>query len=96
MTKVNDITYIGVDMAKSKFDICINNGDFSSSVYNSYSNDLDGFFNFFILLESVNHFENIRIGVEATSTYMINFQKYLDSHKIKYILINPSKLHHFI
>ena len=96
MTNIDDITYIGVDIAKIKFDVCINNGNFSNCVYESYSNNLDGYFNFFLLLESINHLKNIRIGLEATSTYMINFQKYLDSNKMKYILINPKKLHHFI
>lgn len=96
MTNTVVITYIGVDIAKLKFDVCINNGNFSSCVYKSYSNDLDGFFEFFSLLESVNHFKNIRIGLEATSTYMVQLQKYMDSHKMKYILINPKKLHHFI
>ncbi len=96
MANINDISHIGVDIAKDKFDICLNNGNFSSCVYQSYSNNLDGFFNFFSFLESANHLENIRIGLEATSTYMINLQKYLDTHKIKYILINPRKLNHFI
>lgn len=96
MTNINDISYIGVDIAKDKFDICLNNGDYSNSVYDSFSNNLDGFFNFFSFLESTNHFNNIRIGLEATSTYMVNLQKYMDSHKIKYNLINPQKLHHYI
>lgn len=96
MTKINDISYIGVDIAKDKFDVCIYNGNYSDCVYKSYSNDLDGFFDFFSLLESVNHFKNIRIGLEATSTYMFNLQKYMDSYMIKYNLINPLKLHHYI
>ncbi len=96
MTNINDITYIGVDIAKDKIDICINNGNSSGHVYSSYSNNLDGFLNFFLLANSINHLKNIRIGLEATSTYMIALQKYLDLHEIKYILINPNKLHHFI
>lgn len=96
MNDTSDITYIGVDIAKLKFDICINNGDFSDCVYNSYDNNISGFFDFLSLLESVNHLKDIRIGLEATSTYMVNLQKYLDKNKIKYILINPSKLHHYI
>ncbi|MDO8454094.1 MAG: transposase [Sulfurimonas sp.] len=96
MTNINDITYIGVDIAKLKFDVCLHNGNFSNCVYESYSNDFDGFFNFFSFLESANLLQNIRLGLEATSTYMVNLQKYLDSHSIKYILINPSKLHHYI
>ncbi len=96
MTNTNDITYIGVDIAKLKFDICLHNGNFSNCVYESYSNNFDGFFNFFSFLESANLLVNIRLGLEATSTYMVNLQKYLDSHSIKYILINPSKLHHYI
>jgi transposase len=67
----NNVSYIGVDIAKSKFDICLFNGNFSNCVYESFSNDMDGFYNFFSLLQSVNHLENIRIGMEATSTYMI-------------------------
>jgi len=96
MNELTNISYIGVDIAKNKFDICVFNGNFSSCVYESFPNNMDGFFDFFSLLDSVNHFENIRIGFEATSIYMVNLQKYLDSHKVKYILINPKKLHHFI
>ena len=95
MTNKN-ITYIGVDIAKSKFDICIYNGNFSSCVYHSFTNDKDGFYDFFSLLFSVNDFENIRIGLEATSTYMINFQIKLDTENIKYILLNPKRLSHYI
>jgi len=50
MNNINEVTYIGVDIAKSKFDICIYNGNFSSCVYQSYSNDLDGFKNFSLYL----------------------------------------------
>ena len=92
---LKDITYIGVDIARSKFDICLYNGNFSNCVYESYSNNFDGFFDFFSLLESVNHLENIRIGLEATSVYMAELQKYMDKNKIKYIVINPKKIFHF-
>jgi transposase len=90
------ISYIGIDIAKLKFDVCFHNGDYASCIFDSFSNDLDGFFDFFSFLESINHLKNIRIGIEATSTYMIPLQKYLDSHKIKYIIINPKKIHHYI
>ena len=96
MTNINDISYIGIDIAKSKFDICLYSGNYSDCVYQSYTNDLDGFFELFSFIESVNHLENIRIGFEATSTYMIALQKYLDNHKVKYILINPKRLSHFV
>ena len=96
MTNISDISYIGVDIAKKTFDICLHDGNYSSCVYQSYSNDLDGFYELFSFLESVNHLENIRLGLEATSTYMIQLQKYLDTHKMRYILINPRQIHHFI
>lgn len=96
MSKINDISYIGIDIAKSKFDVCVFNGNYANCVYNSYTNNLDGFYELFCLLESVNNLDSIRIGFEATSTYMNNLQKYLDNHKIKYILINPMRLKHFI
>ena len=96
MNDSKNFRYIGVDIAKSKFDVCLYDGNFSSCVYNSYTNDLDGFLELFSFLESITHLEDIRIGMEATSTYMVNLQKILDLHKIKYILINPKKLHHFI
>jgi transposase len=38
----------------------------------------------------------VRLGFEATSTYMVGLQKYFDSLNLKYILINPKKIHHFI
>lgn len=96
MTHLNVISYIGVDIAKEKFDICLYDSNFSNCVYSSYSNNLDGFFEFLSFINSVNVIENVRIGFEATSTYMIQLQKYLDSLNSKYILINPRQLHHFI
>jgi len=96
MTNTNDILFIGVDIAKLKFDICIYNGNFSSCEYETFSNDLDGFFNFLSLIKSKTNFKNIRIGFEATSMYMVALQKYLDSNNIKYILINPTKIYHYV
>ena len=92
----NDITYIGVDIAKEKFDICVYSGSSSSLVYETYSNDLDGFFSFLSLIKLKCSLENVRIGFEATSTYMTQLQIYLDKAKIKYILINPKQIHHYI
>ena len=92
----NDITYIGVDIAKDKFDICIYNGSSSSCVYETYSNNLDGFFNFLSLIKLKNDLEDVRIGFEATSTYMTQLQIYLDKSNVKYILINPKQIHHYI
>jgi len=94
MTK--HISYIGVDIAKSKFDICLYSGNFSSCVYESFTNDLDGFLNFSTFLKSANDLNNIKIGMEATSTYMIQLQKYLDTLEVSYLVINPKKIHHYI
>ena len=69
MSDIQEITYIGVDIAKSKFDICVYSGNFSSCIYKSFTNDLDGFYDFFSLLQSLNELKNIRVGMEATSTY---------------------------
>ena len=88
--------FIGIDIAKQKIDCCYYNGDLSSCVFDSFINNADGFFEFFSFITSISDIKNIRIGFEATSTYMIPLQKYLDSLKIKYILINPQKLHHYI
>ncbi|WP_324171723.1 IS110 family transposase [Sulfurimonas sp.] len=96
MLNKDNITLVGVDIAKSKFDICIYNGNFSSCKYESYSNDLEGFYNFFSLLNSINNLQDIRIGLEATSNYMYPLQKYLDLHSVRHILINPKQLHHYI
>jgi len=96
MNEQKFISYIGVDIAKKKFDVCLYDGNFSSCVYKSFTNDLDGFLELFSFINSANILEDIRIGFEATSTYMVNLQKYLDSYNIKYILINPKKLKHFI
>ncbi|WP_294963955.1 transposase [Sulfurimonas sp.] len=81
------ITYVGIDMAKNKFDICIYDGDFSNCIYETYSNNDDGFSQLLSYFNSINHLVGFRIGVEATSTYMIELQKFLDSQKIRYILI---------
>lgn len=88
--------FIGIDISKQKIDICYFNGDYSTSVFDSFVNNIDGFFDLFSYISSISDLKNIRIGFEATSTYMIQLQKYLDSLSIKYILINPKKLHHYI
>lgn len=90
------ISYIGIDVAKTKFDVCVFNGDYSKFLYKSFSNDINGYFELFSYISFVNDVKNIRIGFEATSTYMIGLQKYFDSLKIKYVLINPKKIHHYI
>ena len=90
------ISYVGVDIAKDKIDICVYDGNSSNHVYHSYSNENNDFDNFLLLLSSINDLENIRIGFEATSTYMVNLQIFLDEHNIKYLLINPLRLSHFI
>ena len=46
MTNTNDISYIGVDIAKDKLDICLHDGNYSNCVYDSFSNNLDGFMNY--------------------------------------------------
>jgi len=43
MNELTNISYIGVDIAKNKFDICVFNGNFSSCVYESFPNNMDGF-----------------------------------------------------
>jgi len=73
---LNNITYIGVDIAKEKFDICIYDSNFSSSVYETYSNNIEGFDNFLSLIKSSNDLKYIRVGMEATSTYMTQLQIY--------------------
>ena len=93
---LNNITYIGVDIAKEKFDICIYDSNFSSSVYETYSNNIEGFDNFLSLIKSSNDLKYIRVGMEATSTYMTQLQIYLDNLNVKYILINPKQIHHYI
>jgi transposase len=93
---MSNISFVGVDIAKSKIDVCLYDSNFSNCVYATYKNDSLGFLELFSLLESVNIIKHIRIGFEATSTYMVNLQKFLDSLSVKYILINPKKLHHFI
>jgi len=64
MAKINDISYIGIDIAKDKFDVCLYNGKYANCVYQSYSNNLDGFYELFSFLESVNHLCNLRLGIE--------------------------------
>lgn len=88
--------YIGVDIAKNKFDVCLYKGDYLNSLYDSFSNDSQGFLKFLSFISSLYDLKSVKIGFEATSTYMVNFQMFLDSFDINYILINPAKLSHYI
>jgi len=90
MNDLTNIRYIGVDIAKEKFDVCLYDGNFSSCVYKTCLNNLDGFLELFSFLKSITYLKDIRLGMEATSTYMVNLQKFLDSHEINDLIKKTS------
>jgi transposase len=86
--------YVGVDVSKSKLDICIYDGvktDYLTILNNEES--IKGFIEF---LKNDYSKYSYYFGYEATSTYMINLKKILSIYDIKQILINPFTMSHYL
>ena len=91
-----NMKFVGIDIAKSKFDVCIKGVDFDTSTFFSLPNNLKGFETLISLLAV--HCENsdFHLGFESTSTYMMPLQQYIEGNGITYTVVNTLSLSHFI
>ena len=78
--------YIGIDMAKKKFDYCIIDSELSVIKRGILINNIYGFSEF---LRIVRNYGNTKIGIESTGIYHVNLYTYLINNNCNIILLNP-------
>ena len=78
--------YIGIDMAKKKFDYCIIDSELSVIKKGILINNNNGFSEF---LRIIRNYKKIKIGIESTGIYHINLYTYLINNNCNIILLNP-------
>ena len=77
--------YIGIDIAKRKFDYCIINSEMNKLRTGIIINNSNGLREF---LGIIKIYGNIRIGMESTNIYHLNLYNYLINRYYKPVLLN--------
>ena len=77
--------YIGIDIAKRKFDYCIINSEMNKLRTGIIINNSNGLREF---LGIIKIYGNIRIGMESTNIYHLNLYNYLINRDYKPVLLN--------
>lgn len=82
---------VGIDISKFKHDcfIATENGHVIKDSF-SFENNEKGFSTFLKVLDSLDHSNEIRIGLEATGHYGTNLKIFLHDHNYSFIEFNPS------
>jgi transposase len=78
--------YIGIDMAKKKFDYCIIDSELSVIKMGVLINNIYGFSEF---LRIIKNYQDTKIGIESTGIYHVNLYTYLINNNCNIILLNP-------
>jgi len=78
--------YIGIDMAKKKFDYCIIDGELRIIKRGILINNNYGFIEF---LRIIRNYNNIKIGMESTNIYHVNLYNYLTENNYNTVILNP-------
>ena len=84
--------YVGIDVAKSKHDCCILNGDGEVFTSFTFTNDRFGFEK---LMSEIKRFSgkkdlsDVKIGLESTGHYSINITNYLLQKRLSVKIFNP-------
>jgi len=77
--------YVGIDIAKKKFDYCIIDSELSVIKRGILINNNYGFSEF---LRIIKNYRNIRIGMESTNIYHVNLYNYLIENNCSAIILN--------
>ena len=77
--------YIGIDIAKRKFDYCIINSKMNKLRTGIIINNSNGFREF---LGIIKIYDDIRIGMESTGIYHLNLYSYLIENGYNPVLLN--------
>lgn len=88
------MVYVGIDIAKNKFDVCIKGKTFDTSTFITLQNNNEGFNSLITFLASFG--KDFHLGFESTSTYMIPLQNYIQNNGLTYTVVNVASLKHFI
>lgn len=83
-----DYTTIGIDVSKTKLDICF----LSTGEMITISNDNEGFAK---LLKRIRRYNVDRIVIEHTGNYQKEIVLYLQKHNLKVCVVNPSNVRNF-
>jgi len=78
--------YVGIDIAKKKFDYCIVDSKLRIIKRGILINNSSGFFEF---LRIIKNYRNIKMGMESTNIYHVNLYNYLINNNRNTILLNP-------
>ena len=81
---------IGIDISKFKHDCFIQTetGEVIKKSF-SFNNSKDGFDYLLTILDSLDHSQEIRIGLEATGHYGDNLMPFLNEHGYSFMQFNP-------
>lgn len=89
-----NMIYVGIDISKSKFDVCIKSDSFDTSTFITLQNNIKGFNSLIVFLSSFG--SEFHLGFESTSTYMIPLQNFIENNGLTYTVVNIASLKHFI
>ena len=78
--------YVGIALAKKKFDYCIIDSELSVIKRGILINNNNGFSEF---LRIIKKYKNIKLGIESTGIYHVNLYAYLINNNCNIILLNP-------
>lgn len=88
--------FVGIDISKYKHDCCIIHAADQSVVAKfTFQNDMDGFRQLIISLNSLSSLENIRIGFESTAHYALNLELFLEKAHHSFMEVNPVLISEF-
>lgn len=88
--------FVGIDISKYKHDCCIISAADQSVVAKfTFQNDMDGFRQLIISLNSLSNPENIRIGFESTAHYALNLELFLEKAHHSFMEVNPVLISEF-
>jgi transposase len=90
------VIFVGIDIAKLKFDVCIKGLSFDTSTFITLPNNSKGFNSLIVFLASYSENNDFHLGFESTSTYMIPLQNYFEGNGLTYTVVNTLSLSHFI
>lgn len=88
--------FVGIDIAKYKHDCFIqdHNGEVIHSSFTFYNNQ-SGFKNLLAVLDSLDHSQKIKIGLESTGHYGSNLMQFLKANHFDYMEFNPLLIKNF-
>lgn len=88
--------FVGIDLAKYKHDCFIqdHNGEVIRHSF-TFTNNQTGFYELFSILESLDHSQEIKIGLESTGHYGSNLKQFLKTNNYSFMEFNPLLIKNF-